>query len=83
MLKGIELDDTMSKMNMAACTMAQYMKRLDETSAIKTVEYLARGIPFLIAYEDTALTGQEVLLGTYMKFPNDDSPIDLKSVIEW
>jgi glycosyltransferase involved in cell wall biosynthesis len=82
-LKGIELDDAMSKMNMAACTMAQYMKQLDETSAIKTVEYLARGIPFLIAYEDTALTGQESLLGTYMKFPNDDSPIDLKPIIEF
>jgi hypothetical protein len=82
-LKGKELDMVMTKMNLAACTMAQYMKQLDETSAIKTVEYLARGIPFLISYEDTALTGQDSLQGTYMKFPNDNSSIDLQSVIEF
>lgn len=82
-LQNEELDDVMSKMNLAICTLAQYMKQLDETSAIKTVEYLARAIPFVIAYEDTALTAQDSLKGTYLRFPNDDSEIDMNELINF
>lgn len=83
LLRDEQLDEVMSQMNLAICTLAQYMKQLDETSAIKTVEYLARAIPFVIAYEDTALTGQESLIGTFLKFANDDSDIDMNQVVEF
>jgi hypothetical protein len=80
-LGGEKLDQVMAKMNLAVCTLAQYQKQLDETSAIKTVEYLARAIPFLIGYEDTALTGQNGLTDTYLRVSNDDSNIDMEQVV--
>lgn len=83
LLSDEKLDEVMSQMNLAVCTLAQYIKQLDETSAIKTVEYLARSIPFIIGYEDAALTSQLSLNDTYLKVSNDDTDINLKEVIEF
>ncbi len=83
MLSGEELDAVMSRMNLAVCSLAQHLKQLDETSAIKTVEYLARGLPFIIGYQDTALTGKKELEDTYLQYPNDRSAIDLNDIISF
>jgi hypothetical protein len=83
LLSDEKLDEVMSQMNVAVCTLAQYIKQLDETSAIKTVEYLARSIPFIIGYDDAALTNQLSLNDTYLKVANDDSDINLKEIIDF
>ena len=47
---------------------------------LKTREYCAKGIPFIYAYNDTDLVGDEEFC---YKFPNNESPIDINKVIDF
>lgn len=49
-------------------------------SSLKVREYIARGIPFIYGYEDSALTGNEWFA---LNFPADDSPVDFDKVVPW
>lgn len=80
---GSELDNIMKKMHLAICPLALYRKGLNETSSIKTGEYIARGIPFIIAYNETGLPNEENIPDCYLTFPNDDSFIDFDRIIRF
>lgn len=82
-LRGSELDEQMAKLNVAVGPLALYRKELNETSAIKTVEYLSRGIPFIIGYDDTALMGIDELKKVYLQFPNDGEEIAMEDIINF
>ena len=49
-------------------------------SALKVREYTARGIPFIYAYDDSALDGTEWFA---LRFPSEDEEIDFNRVIPW
>jgi glycosyltransferase involved in cell wall biosynthesis len=56
---GEELDNFFQKSNIALSSLALFRKSMKEACALKTREYLARGIPFVYGYIDTDLTGNE------------------------
>lgn len=78
---GSELDNIMKNMHLAICPLALYRKGLSETSSLKTAEYMARGIPFIIAYDDTGLIDEKNIHKYYLRFPNDASFIDFDRII--
>lgn len=82
-LENDKLDEVMTKMHTAISTMALYYKKMNEASALKTREYIARGIPFIMAYNDTDLMAHPPEKKFFLQFPNDDSPIDFNKVIDF
>ena len=49
-------------------------------SPLKVREYLARGIPFIYSYVDSALSGEEWFA---LKIQEDDSAVDFNIVVPW
>jgi glycosyltransferase involved in cell wall biosynthesis len=80
---GIELDEIYSKCNIAISTMELYLKNLKEAASLKTREYTARGIPFILAYDDPDLAEVEEQRKFFLKFPNDKEIVDIDIMISF
>lgn len=76
---GNELDYLFNISNIAISTLALYKIKLNSISSMKSAEYAARGIPFIVGYTDTELSDYNF---TY-EVPNDSSPINFKEVLDW
>jgi glycosyltransferase involved in cell wall biosynthesis len=81
--RGVELDQVFSKANMAVSTMGLYLKKLRQAASLKTREYTARGIPFVLAYDDVDLGQVEEDKRFFQKLPNRREPIQVENVIEF
>ena len=77
---GTDIDNYFSKSTLAIGTLALFKKNMNETSALKIGEYLARGIPFIYAYNETDI---EKKCEYALKFENKENIIDIKKVIEF
>jgi hypothetical protein len=82
-LNGESLDVVLNEMNIASSTLALYTKDLDTNCSLKTREYIARGLPFILAYDDDDLLEHPPEKQFFLQFPNDPSPIDFEKVIEF
>jgi hypothetical protein len=51
-LYGRRLDEVMAQMNLGVSTLALLQKGMTEACSLKTREYVARGLPFIMAYKD-------------------------------
>ena len=80
---GAELDDILSKMQLAISTLGLFRKKMKEACSLKTREYTARGLPFILAYNDPDLDHVNKNLKFYLLLENNDSPIDIKKVINF
>jgi len=80
---GKKLDEIMKDMNCAVSTMALYKKGMNEACSLKTREYTARGIPFILAYKDPDLQHVEKNYKFYLSFTNDESEIQIEKVIDF
>ena len=80
---GAELDQIFSRGNIGISTMALYVKKLNEAASLKTREYTARGIPFILAYDDPDLSEVDEDKGFYLKVANNDEMIELDNVISF
>jgi len=80
---GKELDELMKDMNCAVSTMALYKKEMNEACSLKTREYTARGIPFILAYKDPDLQHVEKDYKFYLSFANDESEIQIEKIIDF
>lgn len=76
--RGAELDAVMAEMNLAVSTMALFRKHMQQACSLKTREYVARGIPFILAYDDSDLDRDAPFA---QQFANDDSVFDAEEVI--
>ncbi len=77
---GKDIDKYFSISTLAIGTLALFKNNMNETSTLKIEEYLARGIPFIYAYDDTAV---EENCEYALKFENNESIIDIEKVIEF
>jgi len=75
---GERLDEYFSKANLAVSTLALHRKKLTDACPIKTREYVARGIPFIYAYNDVDIQGEPDFA---LKFDCCDEPLDMNSII--
>jgi len=78
-----DLDKILLGMNIAISTMALYKNRMKEASPLKTRNYTARGLPFIIAYDDPDLIYVDESMKFFLKFPNNNGLIDFEEVIDF
>ena len=79
-LIGDELDKLFKESNLAVSSLAIFRNNISEACVLKTREYIARGIPFIYAYDDVDLTGEEVFA---KKMSCDDQPLDISEIISF
>ncbi len=74
-LHGEALDAVFDEVDVALSTLALHRKDMRAATPLKSREYMARGIPFVYAYEDDDLNGEESFA---LKIPSDESPLDIE-----
>lgn len=79
-LVGDKLDDIFNKSDIAIAALGFYKIGLSCGSPLKTKEYCARGIPFIIAYNDLSF---DINSKYILKFPNDNSPVSILTIINF
>ncbi|MBN1274281.1 MAG: glycosyltransferase family 4 protein [Candidatus Aminicenantes bacterium] len=77
---GNDIDQYFSKSHLALSSLALFRNRMREACVLKTREYVARGIPFIYAYDDPDLTGKEQFA---LKLENRDRPVEMESLIHF
>ena len=75
---GHDLDVLYNQCHIAAGSLGMHRKGLTMTSELKSREYCARGIPFVIACGDSDFPAD---FPAILKLPSDESPIDMDQVI--
>ena len=78
-LLGQSLDAVMQLSDLGISHLGLHRKKAD-TSDLKSREFCARGLPFLIAYADRDFTGDFPFC---MHAPPDESPINIASLLEF
>jgi hypothetical protein len=77
---GKALDKIFDAMHIAIGTLALHRNNLKYGSTLKTREYMARGIPFLISHIDEDVEDGFPL---FLRLPADDSPVNMEEVIDF
>ncbi len=80
---GKELDGLLSSMNLGVSTLALYKLGLKEACSLKTREYMARGLPFIIAYDDPDLSFAREKDLFFLQFPNNDLFFSMDEIIKY
>ena len=77
--KGDELEAIYDKANIGVGCLANHRIGSTFGSALKTKEYIAKGIPFIYGWKESVLENFEYAL----QFDLCDAPIDIKKVIDF
>ena len=78
---GSELDEIYDRADIGVCTLGGYKKGLFWSSELKSREYLAKGLPIIIAMD---LDVTEVMGTTYMlQYPNDESILNMEEIVSF
>ncbi len=77
---GKELDEIYNQTDIAVGSLGFFRSGLEKGSTLKVREYIARGLPFILGYDDISLSKNERF---YYQLSNDDSLFDLSEIIEW
>ncbi|WP_434290094.1 glycosyltransferase [Clostridium botulinum] len=78
--KGKELDEIFNSCDIGVGSLGMYRKGLIDGSELKNREYCSRGLPFIFAYDDKDFQQN---FKYCMKVNNDNSNIDINSIIEF
>lgn len=77
---GEGLDALFARADAGVCSLGLHRNGYRTASHLKLREYTARGLPFLYAADDPALTGEEPFC---LQIPADDSPVPMQQVIRF
>lgn len=80
---GKELDVMFDNSHIGVGTLALHRINLKQGAVLKVREYLARGLPFFIGYEDVDLYKNDNLKPFYHQYPANDSALDLGALWEF
>lgn len=76
-----ELDDYFNRCHVAFGTLAMQRVELPEHSALKVLEYAARGVPFVISYDETNFAHLKEFAPYFQKQEYNGKSIDIEKVI--
>lgn len=79
-LSGDELDDMFNKCHIAIGSLGLHRKKLVQATPLKSREYCARGIPFVISHADPDFPYDYPYI---LNFPLDDSMIDIANIVDF
>lgn len=77
--RGAALDRLFEKCDIAISTLAPHRIGLSQLSPLKTREYCARGIPFVIGYEDPDFPDN---FEYALKFESSEKPININAIVK-
>ena len=77
---GEELDEVYNNSDIALGSLGFYRSGLKKGSTLKMREYCAKGLPFVVGYDDTSFSKD---LPFYYQVSNDESLLDIEKIIEW
>ena len=77
---GEELDEIYNNSDIALGSLGFYRSGLEKGSTLKMREYCAKGLPFVVGYDDTSFSKD---LSFYYQVSNDESLLDIEKIIEW
>ncbi len=77
-LYGHELEEIFKTVHAAFSSLALFRNGMHEGCALKTREYLARGLPFIIGHDDPDLREPQPF---FLRISPDDSPVDMDEVV--
>lgn len=77
---GAELDALFDEADLALGSLGMHRLGLQRSSSLKTREYCARGIPFVLASEDPDFEGQFPFV---FRVSADDSPTDIDALLQF
>lgn len=75
---GDELNRTYQTADVGISTLGCYRRGLTRCSSLKAREYAAAGLPFLYAYDDDSLRGDEPFA---LRIPNNETPVDMETLV--
>ncbi len=78
---GKELDDIYNGMDIAISSLGLYKLGFNMSSSLKLNEYLAKGLPIVVAGDTAALTGKKSMY--YLQLENDKSPVDINVIVNF
>lgn len=78
-MSGKELDEMFDLCDIGVNSLAMYKKGFNVTMELKAREYIARGLPFVCAVDDPALSYAEKPM--WLKVANDESIPDMNEII--
>jgi len=73
-----DLDILMSRMNIGISSLALSKNNMKEACTLKSREYIVRGIPFIYAYKDTDLDGDEIFAKKF-----EENNISINEIIKF
>jgi glycosyltransferase involved in cell wall biosynthesis len=79
-LYGPRLEEVFGNTHLAFSPLAMFRKKINEGCALKTREYLARGLPFIIGHADPDLDDVQ---NYFLSILPDNSPVDMNRVVEF
>lgn len=77
--QGAELDPYFNECDLAIGSLGRHRSGIKTLKTLKNVEYASRGIPFIYSEDNPDFDDQPYV----MKFPADDTPIDINRCIEF
>jgi len=77
---GEELDRLFDEAHVAIGSLGNHRKGLRVSADLKTREYCARGIPFVISYDDVDFPDDFPYM---LKVPADESPVDIEQILQF
>lgn len=80
-MHGTKLDEMFNRCDIGVGSLGMYRIGMYEGYTLKLREYMARGIPFFYAYDDELIEKNGYFY--FIKFPNDDTPIDVQKIIDF
>ncbi len=80
MLSGAALDEVLRGATLGISTLAFFRTGLRQAAVLKTREYIARGLPTVLGYEDVDLPADCPFV---LRVPNDDSPLSTDALFEF
>ena len=80
-VEGTELDNLFNNNHIGIGSLALHRMGLAEASVLKVREYIVRGMPFILGYNDTDLVGANELTPFYKKIEANDTLVDIESVL--
>lgn len=77
---GEELDEIYNNSDIALSSLGEYRRGLERACILKVREYCAKGIPFILGYQDDSLDNN---LPFYYQVSNDATLLDIENIIKW
>jgi hypothetical protein len=82
-LNGAELDSCYDEAHLAIGTLAMQRVGLGEHSSLKVLEYAARGIPFIIGYEETNFPPQSEVADCFLNVGYNGKSVDINAMVRF